>query len=79
MVANPNVFFGNEIKIVQGGLFYHHTADIDRFKQSERRENTGSSDIDLDIFQDCFDLFARIFISQGGTRILPTTPSDSAS
>ena len=68
-VADADVFFTNEILVVQGRAADGGPGKKGRFKNAGGCKHAGSADIDFDIKKCGFLLFGRIFICQRPARI----------
>ena len=63
-VSDADIFFYYEVEIVQCCLSNNHSADRNRFKDSQGSQDSGPTYIDLDIQQSGFNFFSRIFIGK---------------
>ena len=62
MIANTNIFAQNFIFIMQGGIRYHHAANIDRPQSGNRGKCACASHLDINIFDNGAGFFCREFM-----------------
>jgi hypothetical protein len=63
-IADPHVFAGDFVRVMQGGALHHHPADRDRFEHRGRGQRALASDRDHDAAHDRLRLLGGKFVRE---------------